>query len=233
MSRPAVADAARNNAEWCDAVCRVNGCSGQFAGDAWTNARRSPPYYPDAVTLAPSAAGDAILRRVDTSTGCSVKDSFATLDLSPRGFRVLFGAEWIGRPADRAAGARATRPWRTVGDASELAEWEAAWADGQESSSPFGPALLDQPNVVVLAGHRRGAVVAGAILNRSETVIGCSNLFALDGDLDAAWEAAVVAATRWFPDAALVGYETGAALAAARGRGFESLGPLRVWIKDE
>jgi hypothetical protein len=232
MSLPTAAAAARNNAEWCDTVCRVNGCTGRFAGDAWTTAQRPPPYYPDAVTLAPTATGDAILRRVDTSAGCSVKDSFTTVDLSSHGFRVLFGSEWIGRAADRAPGARTATPWRTVEDASELAEWGAAWADGPEVSSPFGPGLLDQPHVIVLAGHRRGAVVSGAILNRSATVIGCSNLFALDGDLDAAWEAAVIAATNWFPGAAIVGYESGAALVAARRRGFESLGPLRVWIKD-
>jgi hypothetical protein len=232
MSRPAVAAAARNNAEWCNTVCHVNGCAGRFAGDGWTTARRAPPYYPDAVTLAPSAIGDAILERVDTRAGCSVKDSFTTLDLSSHGFRVLFGAEWIGRAADRAAGARTAPPWRTVEDAFELAEWEAAWADSPESSSPFRPALLDQTNVAVLAGHRRGAVVSGAILNRTANLIGCSNLFALDGDLDAAWEAAVIAATNWFPGAALVGYESGAALAAARRCGFESLCPLRVWIKD-
>jgi hypothetical protein len=232
MSLPAIAAAARNNAEWCDTVCRVNGCPGRFAGDAWTTALRAPRYYPDAVTLAPGATGNAILGRIDGSDGCSVKDSFTTLDLSSHGFRVLFEAEWIGRPPDRAAGDRSAPPWRAVGDASELAEWEAARVDGPESSSPFRPELLEQPKVSVLAGHRRDAVVAGAILNRSATVIGCSNLFALDGDLDAAWQAAVAAAARWFPDATLVGYESGAALVAAHRCGFESLGPLRVWMKD-
>ena len=227
------AAAARNNADWCDTVCQVNGCAGRFGDDAWTTARRSPPYYPDAVTLAPTATGDAILRRVDTSAGCSVKDSFSSLDLSSHGFRVLFGSEWIGRAADRTEGSRTMTRWRTVEGASELAEWEAAWADGPEASSPFGPGLLDQPNVIVLAGGGRGAVVSGAILNRSATVVGCSNLFALDGDLDAAWEAAVSAATNWFPGAAIVGYESGAALVAARRCGFESLGALRVWIKDD
>jgi len=233
MSLPAVAAAARNNAEWCDTVCQVNGCAGRFRDDAWTTARRSPPYYPDAVTLAPTATADAILRRVDTSAGCSVKDSFTSFDLSSQGFRVLFGSEWIGRAADRTEGARITTPWRTVEDASELADWGAAWADGPEDSSPFGPGLLDQPNVIVVAGGRRGAVVSGAILNRSATVIGCSNVFALDGDLDAAWEAAVSAATNWLPGVAIVGYESGAALLAARRCGFESLGVLRVWIKDD
>ena len=58
MSLPTVAAAARNNAEWCDTVCRVNGCAGRFGGDAWTTARRSPQYYPDAVTLARTATGD-------------------------------------------------------------------------------------------------------------------------------------------------------------------------------
>jgi hypothetical protein len=29
--------------------------------------------------------------------GCSIKDSFASLDLTARGFRVLFDAQWIVR----------------------------------------------------------------------------------------------------------------------------------------
>jgi hypothetical protein len=88
-------DAALNNAEWCDAVCRSHGLPTRFAGDVWVCLRRSPMFYPDAVTLAPAVAPADVLRDIDTSAGCSVKDSFATLDLAPHGFEVLFEAEWI------------------------------------------------------------------------------------------------------------------------------------------
>lgn len=77
------------NAAWCDLVC-----AGRFGPRAWTSPRRTPEYYPDAVTLTPDATAADILPFVDGSAGCSVKDSFATLELP--GFSILFEATWIG-----------------------------------------------------------------------------------------------------------------------------------------
>jgi hypothetical protein len=44
-----------------------------------------------------------VVRHVDDSHGCSIKDSFASIELSAEGFRPLFEAEWIHRagPAPR------------------------------------------------------------------------------------------------------------------------------------
>ena len=36
---------------------------------------------------------------LDRSAGCTIKDSFAALDLTAHGFRVLFEAQWITAPA--------------------------------------------------------------------------------------------------------------------------------------
>ncbi|MFY1655555.1 hypothetical protein ACN27J_32305 [Solwaraspora sp. WMMB762] len=92
--------AACNNAGWCAAVSRSHGCPDTVDDAAWCSARRTPPYYPDAVTLRPDATPADILDRIDTtSPGCSVKDSFATLDLTPDGFVELFGDSGDGRPA--------------------------------------------------------------------------------------------------------------------------------------
>jgi hypothetical protein len=230
MTRPDVAVAARNNAEWCDLVCRAHDVLGAFGRDAWTTARRSPQYYPDAVTLDPRATGAAILDRVDASAGCSVKDSFATLDLGPHGFRILFEAEWVGRGA-RPASTHDAAGWHEVEDARELIEWQTAGGSG--APSPIRPELLRDPNVVVLAGHRDRRVTAGAILNRGAGVIGLSNLFADAAGLDSAWNAAIGAATDRFPGVAIVGYESGDELAAAHRCGFVSLGALRVWTNDD
>ncbi|WP_239135543.1 hypothetical protein [Actinoplanes derwentensis] len=41
-----------------------------------------------------------MLDGIDIGPGCSVKDSFADLDLAPRGFEALFDATWIWRPPD-------------------------------------------------------------------------------------------------------------------------------------
>lgn len=85
--------AARNNADWCDLVCRTYGLVTTFHADAWVTATRAPTAYPDAITLTRSAVADDLLARIDRSPGCSVKDSFASLDLSGSGFQVLFHAE--------------------------------------------------------------------------------------------------------------------------------------------
>ncbi len=114
--------AARNNADLCDLVARAHGATGVFAADVWTSTRRTPTYYPDAVTLDPDAEPGAVLERIDASPGASVKDSFGVLDLAPFGFRVPFWAEWIHRPGNRAIGAWGRTggelPWTDVADAS-------------------------------------------------------------------------------------------------------------------
>jgi hypothetical protein len=208
-------EAARNNARWCDAVCRAQGIPTVFTDDVWVALRRSPPYYPDAVTLTPDATAERALSRIDTSAGCSVKDSFATLDLAPHGFRVLFEAEWIRRDAP-AEPARHT--WSPVRDPAGFARWEIG--------DVFRPALLDEPGVTFFTGPG-GAVIA----NRTGPVVGLSNLVA-DDDPDTAWAAAVEAiADRW-PGVPIVGYEHGDDLAAAHRAGFTSTGVLRVWLKD-
>ena len=53
--------------------------------------------YPDAVTLARGTVIPELLSGVDATIGCSVKDSFAELDLTPYGFRTLFEADWVVR----------------------------------------------------------------------------------------------------------------------------------------
>ncbi len=217
-------DAVRNNAEWCELMCRLHGHSGTFTRSAWTSARRTPPLYPDAVTLRPGAGAAEVLAAIDTTPGCSVKDSFARLDLSGAGFALIVEAQWIDRP-DHWPAPHPPTTWATVDSARKLAEWAAAWNGG--AADLFRPQLLAQPAVQVLAARRDGAIVAGAVVNRSGSVTGVSNLFAVDGDLDGAW-AGVLSA---IPDRRVVGYETGPALAAALRLGFTSTGPLRVWLK--
>jgi hypothetical protein len=222
-----VTAAARNNAEWCDAVCRTHGLRGVFARDAWTSPRRTPPLYPDAVTLTASADPGEIVEAIDASPGVGVKDSFACLDLSAQGFDVLFEAEWIHREASAEA-----RPsdWQLVRDAAALERWETAWAGDEGPRGLFRTELLGDANVLILGVDRNGVVAAGAILSRTE-VVGVSNLFAADGDLDAAWAACLAAAAEHAPGAPLVGYEVGDDLAAAHAAGFTSIGPLRVWAR--
>ena len=225
--------AARNNAEWCDIVCRLHGQAGTYHDGGWTVPKRSPPLYPDAVTLDPSASIDAILAAIDTSSGCSLKDSFACLDLASEGFQVLFEAQWICRDADAPSPeAPAGMRWERVRDPAVLRRWERAWNQYDIDIPPglFHPSLLDEEAVIVMAGYRDEAIVAGAIANRSATVASLTNVFSTVGDLDAAWCGSLAALASLVGDLPLVGYERGDDLEAAQRYGFALLAPLRVWI---
>ncbi|MDX6760640.1 MULTISPECIES: hypothetical protein [Streptomyces] len=225
--------AALNNAGWCDAVCRAHGLSPRYDGrDLWLSTVRTPPLYPDAVTLDAGVAAVSVLPPVDTSSpGCSVKDSFAALDLSGHGFEVLFEAQWIHRPAGAAVPAAAPDAprWSEVRDAAELAVWEAAW-DGEEATGLFRPSLLGGDSAF-LAGRVGDRIVAGAVAHTCAGAVGVSNLFARDGvGTDTAWAGTLAAIAARRPDLPVVGYEHGEDLDAALRNGFTAIGPLRVWL---
>jgi hypothetical protein len=127
--------AARNNAEWCDAVCRAHGNPGEFHEGLWLSRHRVPRFYPNAVTFA--EPGQRQLELIDEliasglPPGWAVKDSFSMLDLESRGFQVLFTAEWIylavSALRDIAATVKVDR-WEAVRSDRALAEWESAWS---------------------------------------------------------------------------------------------------------
>ncbi|MGV9213601.1 hypothetical protein ACTFTM_17245 [Micromonospora sp. RB23] len=212
--------AALDNARWCDAVCASHGFTGRIDADAWSVPHRSPPWYPDAVTLRPGVDAEALLARIDAGAGASVKDSFADLELAAYGFRVLLDAQWIHRPpADPPPGPPLTR----VTTGYEL----AAWASAHGGGSLFRPALLTDPRITVLARHDEdGAVVGGAVLSGDDPC-GVSNVFTHTADPDEIWRAVVAAR----PGVTLVGYESAPDLPRARRAGFVPAGPLRVWFR--
>ena len=216
---PDLVSAVCNNADWCDLVCRAHGIDTSVDRDVWAAHRRSPPLYPDAITLARSATADAVLRRLENGPGCSVKDSFASVALAGAGFRVLFEAEWIYRQPASATVDRLVWSPATAADAARL--WPGL---------PWPP-LLAEPALVALVARASDAIVAGVIANRSPGVAGLSNLVARDADPDEVWAGATGAVSAYFPGLPLVGYESGDDLDAARRAGFATIGPLRVWVK--
>ncbi|OIJ88217.1 hypothetical protein [Streptomyces colonosanans] len=226
--------AAHNNAQWCAAMSRSHGLAGEFGAQAWAAPSRTPLYYPDAVTLVPGADRIGVTARIDTTTpGASVKDSFADLDLTEVGFRVLFKAQWIHRPASAPAPAP-DLVWAVADDPDTLRAWALAWDDGDGDADLFRPELLDDPATFVIAGRSTGGrVVAGAVASRSHQVVGISNVFALDGGPDTAWPVVIDAMNGLFPTLPVVGYEQGDDLAAAIHHGFEPVGPLRIWLHHQ
>jgi hypothetical protein len=86
---------------------------GRFQAESWSSPVRIPPNYPDAVTLLPGITVDEVLPGIDMGEGCSVKDSFACLDLDAAGFPPLFRAEWLVREPPE-AGVPSARGWSAV-----------------------------------------------------------------------------------------------------------------------
>ena len=225
--------AARNNAEWCDAVCRTHGVIGTFHPDVWASGVRTPELYPDAVALHQSLSVERVLSYVDDSSGCSIKDSFGVMDLRFAAFRVLFEAEWIyldshWRPRERKTRLR----WAVVKNASALKIWETAWAGDSVVAGIFLPDILRHPTVLILGGYVGDRVLAGGVINWSESVIGLSNVFAVTGDLGESYAGCLTAAVDRLPALPIVGYEAGDALVAAHQLGFRSVGRLSIWVKE-
>ena len=238
MSDIGIRDAARANAAWCDAVCGAHGSPGIFSASHWLSRAPAPPYYPNLVTLdpAPGPALEAVgeLDRAPPAASWAVKDSFGVLPLEGTGFRLLFGAEWILRPAGIARSPRRSRSerWLRVESEPALAAWEAAWGESLGQPRVFLPALLRRSEIAILGAlGTGGTITAGVVANRTEGVVGVSNLFA-KGEAGGGPRAdCIEAVLDAFPGLPLVGYESGQDLVESRALGFRSLGALRVWVK--
>ena len=220
--RDHVEDAVENNASWCDVVCRAAGLTTRWSPAVWSVDRRSPDGYPDAVTRRRGLDAVRVLAAVEEGDGCSVKDSFADLDLSTAGFGVLFEATWIRRPG-LASAAAPTPGWDEVRTAGELASWCR-----RLDVPPLPPVLLDQPGLHVLSATGTGA---GFALSRTGAAVGISHAVPGSADPATLWSDLVALAGRLHPGADLVGYEGGTDLAPALAAGFTATGPLRVWIR--
>jgi len=168
MTDSRVEQAARNNAKWCDDVCRAHGTSGEFHDALWFNRHAVPRFYPNVVTLTQGGTA-AQLETIQalTATGLpgnwGVKDSFNTLDLTALGFQPAFEATWLWRETSIPISKPATSGlrWTYIQTELELAKWEAAWTGdlANYSSTPpprlFPSALLANPEIIYSEGEQR------------------------------------------------------------------------------
>lgn len=235
--------AIHNNALWCDTVCRAHGRPGEFLEALWLHRHEPLPFYPNGVTLTAEETSvqlDYIRELINLGLpgAWGLKDSFYTLDLVPLGFRLLFEAQWLWRDGPKPEADLPGVRWLQIQEASELAAWEKAWrgepANEVTSSQPpmFPPALLADENIAFIAGYRNQQLVAGVIANRTGEVVGLSNLFLPAQDQARLRAGCVATIMEIYPGLPLVGYEAGDDLVAFQALGFESLGPLRVWLRD-
>jgi hypothetical protein len=194
--------AARNNAEWCDLVCRSHGLPTAFSDWLWIAPKGSPPLYPDAVTLAPGVPVDAVLREIELGPGCSVKDSFADLELGEEGFIELFEASWLTRE-------------QAPPDAPPRLRWRVVTDD-----------VVNDPAVRFLEVDGGGAVV-----NKASGMVGVTNVVTTGVNPELLWSDLPAAIGKLFERLPLVGYEHGEARESALASGFQAIGPLRIWLQ--
>ena len=236
--------AARNNAIWCDTLCRAHGSFGEFLEPAWLNRHPVPRFYPNLVTLTSQRHTTAQLALIQDLAGSlpgtwAVKDSFCELGLDALAFKVVFEATWLwlAPSALLPVGPDHGIQWVRLQDGSKLAKWETAWnsspADDSSTRQPrlFLPALLADPNIAFIAALQGSEMIAGAIANRTDHVVGLSNVFTPPDDSVSFWAGCVAAARDSFPGLPLVDYEHGPDLVLAEAVGFEKLQTLRVWIR--
>lgn len=228
--------AIRNNIAWCDAVVKTHGGETTLAPTHWINAKPSPPFYPNVITLTPDgtkAQLEAIATLGHLESGFGVKDSFAALDLSSHGFKKLFDATWLWRPADLPA-PTAELPgvrWQRVTNRPRLLAWERGFADDEEPQGLFQPLLLADPDIAILGAWNRDDVRGGAIFSRHAGAVGISNVFAAHDMGDAFVKSVVRDAATFARGLPLVTYVASDA-EDWQALGFKTLGPLRIWLKN-
>lgn len=222
--------AARNNAHLYQRVCAAHGCETVLRASYLLCLGKPPRFYGQAVTLLPGV-GDVTAKEVSGG----FKDSFCDIEPDPFRYELLFKASWITfQPSAECALAL---DWKTVQCSNELDEWESGWARGDEEAPiyprQFPYSLLKLEDLTFHSVWNQGQLVGGAIFNRSDSVVGCSNLWALDGWHKRVWQDLPVYAGSLFPGVQIVGYERGHDLDLALGAGFVVTGPLRVWVPSK
>jgi hypothetical protein len=240
---PAVKAAAYNNAVWCNTVCTAHQNPGVFEWGIWFTTGPAPRYYPNAVTFDRSSDHQmlAIRRLIDSEMleHVAIKDSLLIFDFTVVGFERLFEARWIWQDSETLLPHRRTDGlrWEIVKTVDELTRWEEAW-DGlaagehiEPSARIFLPALLNDPDVLFIAGYQDQALVAGAIGNRSGKVAGLSNQFAPDDQRVDCWAGCIRMIRTAYPGLPIVGYERGNDLNLALDLGFKTVGALQVWAR--
>ncbi|MFZ4508264.1 MAG: hypothetical protein ACOYON_11280 [Fimbriimonas sp.] len=220
-----VREAARNNALWCDAVCRAHGQITEFTEDLWICLGTPPRFHSNATTLHQGAQF-----AIESLRPKGFKDGFFDIDGTQLGYRELFRAHWIALRDPEPAPLSLT--WRRVSTDEELQTWEAGWAAGDPEAAQhprqFPPSLLKTPDHAFLGGYRDDQLVAGCILNQTVPVVGLSNVFSLSEQNP--WPDLAQLGQGYFPGLPIVGYERGEDLEQATEAGFARIGELRVWV---
>ncbi|MBO9129404.1 hypothetical protein [Bacillus sp. 165] len=214
-----------NNIIWCGIVSETHGITHNSRGNVWGLASEAPPFYPDIITSNKNVTTQEVVEFIGDRNILSIKDSFANLAMEPFGFKILFDAEWIYHAPVLES---AVSAWRVVTTEEDLARWTAAY--GIEKI--IKPQLIGRDDVKIFI-HENRDKLSGFIANAGAGAVGISNVFATDYHNQNLWKDIVQAVATEFPKLPMVGYEQKGDLAAILSCGWESLGPLRIWIQSD
>jgi hypothetical protein len=175
------------------------------------------------------------------SPNWSIKDSFMTLNLTSKGFDVLFRASWLWLDADGFLPSKTSTILRTerLKSPSQLADWEELWRGDvgnrsiKEQTRQFPDSLLSDNTIAFLACWDDDRIIAGGIANRTPGVVGLSNVFTNSSDPVSVWASFVHQINSIFPGFPIVGYERDDDLRAAISVGFQIIGRLQVWMERD
>ena len=206
-------------------MCTSHGVGSSVHDGLWSSHGPPPPLHSGAVAVEPWALASDAVRRVDALRHCSVADSFARLDLDRHGFDELFTATWLHYPplGDGSAPVPLPPGWARVTDTDGLRQWTG----GHDTGDVLLPGLLSHARFAILARREDEAITAGAIAHLGTGAVYLSNVHGADVD----WHELLQIVASVMPGRAVLGYERGPDLDAARAAGFSAVGEHRVWAR--
>jgi hypothetical protein len=212
------------NLGWYETLSAAHGLRFELRDGLWIALGRPPRLHSDVMTVEPDATPASVDDALAGRDGWGFKDSFATIEPSGPGVRLLFGATWLHR-APPGEPATTTGQWTRLRTDAEL----AAWNGHAGTEGVVLPSLLERSGFAVLERRTEHGVTAGAIARLGAGVVELSNVHGVDGaPID--WDELAVEVAALFPGRPQVGYESGQDLDWAVAAGFEPVGELRIWV---
>ncbi len=228
--------AANNNADLYQAVFVAHGLRYRREPHAFLGLDDAPPYYANMTTLTPedTSRQRAELNKLARQFGgkFGVKDGFCRLHLADSGYRILLEATWLWA-APMAVSGTPMPGWERIRTPEALAEWEESWKRlGSPTERHMFPDTMLRFSEIAFFGLRDGATFeSGCIANLSSDCVGLSNVFGEAAD-SSLFQATAMLAAEFGQGKPVVGYDHGAALDAMLKSGFEEVGRLRIWVRE-
>lgn len=227
-----------NNNDLYEAIFNPQLIKSNRNNSIWYCLEKTPPLYSNLVTVSENWRPDEIFKKISTNfkkekwDEWSIKDSFGTLDLSEYGFKKLFDAQWLYLETAEFTPVKTDKKlkYEIVKSEDILANWRISWdQDEQLGKQIFHPELLNNPKVCFIAGYDGEKIVNGCFINKTEDVLGISNFFAPDKNIEF-WSDMINFVFDSIAFADIVGYQQKDIVKNLQQLSFEATGDLTVWL---